>query len=95
MEMTKGMKKDIQAIISQMTNDELDVVQTEILRVKNQRKRDELKQTVSEVNALLTKLSVLIGDTISVDSWVNELDNRAYAEIHLLDLIDSLKELTY
>jgi hypothetical protein len=95
MELTKGMKKDIQAIISQMTNDELDVVQTEILRIKNQRKRDELKQTVSEVNALLTKLSVLIGDTISVDSWVNELDNRAYAEIHLLDLIDSLKELTY
>lgn len=95
MEMTKGTKKDIQAIIAQMTNDELDVVQTEILRIKNQRKRDELKQTVSEVNALLTKLSVLIGDTISVDSWVNELDNRAYAEIHLLDLIDSLKELTY
>ena len=95
MEMTKGMKKDIQAIISQMTNDELDVVQTEILRIKNQRKRDELKQTVSEVNALLTKLSVLIDDTISVDSWVNELDNRAYAEMHLLDLIDSLKELTY
>lgn len=95
MEITKGPKKDIQAIIAQMTNDELDVVQTEILRIKNQRKRDELKQTVSEVNALLTKLSVLIGDTISVDSWVNELDNRAYAEIHLLDLIDSLKELTY
>lgn len=89
------MKKDIQAIISQMTNDELDVVQTEILRIKNQRKRDELKQTVSEVNALLTKLSVLIGDTISVDSWVNELSNRAYAEINLLDLTESLKTLTY
>lgn len=95
MEMTKGIKKDIQAIISQMTNDELDVVQTEILRIKNQRKRDELKQTVSEVNALLTKLSVLIGDTISVDSWVDELGNRAYAEINLLDLIDYLKELAY
>lgn len=95
MERTKGMKKDIQAIISQMTNDELDVVQTEILRIKNQRKRDELKQTVSEVNALLTKLSVLIGDTISVDSWVDELSNRAYAEINLLDLTESLKTLTY
>lgn len=89
------MKKDIQAIISQMTNDELDVVQTEILRIKNQRKRDELKQTVSEVNALLTKLSVLIGDTISVDSWVDELSNRAYAEINLLDLAESLETLTY
>lgn len=95
MEITRGMKTDIQAIISQMTSDELDVVQTEILRIKNQRKRDELKQTVSEINSLLTKLSVLIGDTISVDSWVDELSNRAYAEIHLLDLIDSLKELTY
>ncbi len=89
------MKKDIQAIISQMTNDELDVVQTEILRIKDQRKRDELKQTVSEVNALLTKLSVLIGDTISVDSWVDELSNRAYAEINLLDLAESLETLTY
>ena len=95
MKITRGMETGIQAIISQMTNAELDDVQAEILRIKNQRKRDELKQTVSEVNALLTKLSVLIGDTISVDSWVDELSNRAYAEINLLDLIDSLKELTY
>lgn len=93
MEISKGTKTDIQAIISQMTNDELDVVQTEILRIKSQRKRDELKQTVSEVNVLLTKLSTLVGDTIAVDSWVDELDNRAYAEIHLLDLIESLKGL--
>lgn len=93
MKMTKGMKTDIRAIISQMTNDELDDVQAEILRIKNQRKTDELKQTVSEINALLTKLNVLIGDTITVDSWVDELGNRAYAEIHLLDLIESLKGL--
>ena len=95
MKPTRGMETGIQAIISQMTNAELDVVQTENLRIKNQRKRDELKQTVSEINALLTKLSVLIGDTISVDSWVDELSNRAYAEINLLDLTESLETLTY
>ena len=87
------METGIQAIISQMTNAELDDVQAEILRIKDQRRKDELKQTVSEANALLTKLNTLVGDTIMVDSWVNELDNRAYAEIHLLDLIEGLKEL--
>ena len=87
MEITKGMKTDIQAIISQMTSDELDVVQTEILRIKNQRKRDELKQTVSEINSLLTKLNSLIGDTVAVKSWVPEFDSQSYVEIDLLELI--------
>ena len=92
MEMTKGTKKDIQAIISQMTNDELDVVQTEILRIKNQRKTDELKQTISEINSLLMKLQDF-RDTISVDCWVSEFDTQAYVDIELSDLIESLKRL--
>lgn len=88
------METGMQTILSQMTNDELDVVQTEILRIKNQRKTDELKQTVSEINSLLTKLQDF-RDTISVNCWVDELSNRAYAEINLLDLTESLKTLTY
>ena len=91
--MTKGTKKDIQAIIAQMTNDELDVVQTEILRIKDQRKRGELKQTISEINSLLMKLNTLIGDTIAVNSWIEEFNAQSYVEIELLDLVESLKGL--
>ena len=93
MEMTKEMKKDIQAIISQMTNDELDVIQTEILRIKDQRKKGELKQTISEISSLLTKLNTLIGDTIAVYSWIEEFNTQSYVEIDLLDLVESLKGL--
>lgn len=93
MEITKGIKTDIQNLVSQMTNDELDFVQTEILRIKEKRKRDELKQTISETNVLLTKLSVLVGDVITVNSWVDELANRVDVEISLLDLVESLKGL--
>ena len=92
MEMTKGTKKDIQAIIAQMTNDELDDVQAGILRIKNQRKTDELKQTISEINSLLMKLQDF-RDTISVDCWVPEFDNQSYVDIELSDLIESLKGL--
>ena len=84
------METGMQTILSQMTNDELDVVQTEILRIKNQRKTDELKQTVSEINSLLMKLNALIG-TVTVNSWVSEYDSQCYAEIDLLDLIEGLK----
>lgn len=86
------METGIQAIISQMTNAELDDVQAEILRIKNQRKRDELKQTVSEINSLLMKLNALIG-TVTVNSWVEEFDSQSYVEIDLLELIESLKRL--
>ena len=86
------METGMQTILSQMTNDELDVVQTEILRIKNQRKTDELKQTVSEINSLLTKLNALIG-TVTVNSWVPEFDSQSYVEIDLLDLIEGLKGL--
>lgn len=92
MERSKEMKTDIQAIISQMTNDELDDVQAEILRIKNQRKTDELKQTVSEINSLLTKLNALIG-TVTVYSWIEEFNSQSYVEIDLLDLIEGLKGL--
>lgn len=88
------METGIQAIISQMTNAELDDVQAEILRIKDQRKNDELKQIVSEINSLLTKLQDF-RDSISVDCWVHEFDNQFNADIELLDLIESLKELTY
>lgn len=86
------METGIQAIISQMTNAELDDVQAEILRIKNQRKTDELKQTVSEINSLLMKLNALIG-TVTVNSWVEEFDSQSYVEIDLLDLIEGLKGL--
>ena len=84
------METGMQAIISQMTNAELDNIQAEILRIKNQRKGDELKQTISEINSLLTKLNALIG-AVTVKCWVPEFDSLSYVEIDLLDLIEGLK----
>lgn len=86
------MTKDIQTIISQMTNDELDVVQKEIQKIKDKRERDELKQTVSEINSLLTKLQ-FFRETITVNGWVDKFEEEFPVEIVLLDLVESLKKL--
>ena len=85
------MKTDIQTILSQMADDELDFVQREIRKIKDQREKDELKQIVSEINSLLTKLQAF-RSTITVNSWVSEYDSQSYVEIDLLDLIESLRE---
>ena len=84
---------EIKKIVSQMTNEELDSLQKEIRQIKDQRERDELKQTVSEICSLLAKLETLTGEAIEVNSWVSEYDTESYVEIELSDLMEGLKRL--
>jgi hypothetical protein len=91
MEIVKETKTDIQALVSQMTDDELVLLQAKVTQEVTRRKDKEKNEVIEETCRLLKKLDGILTYNIELECETVDGCGIEEVEIDLICLAEKLK----
>lgn len=91
MEVAREIKTDIQALVPQMTNNELVLLQTEVAQEMTRRKDKEKNEVIEETCRLLKKLDSILTYNIELECETVDRCGIEEVEIDLFCLAEELK----